>query len=188
MATRNTTEEVGEKEQTTNEQYGLRSTQSARRASLWHWIPCASVDYRWRAVLTKLLQATENVNSSLTAFLTADRCRLRTANSSCLSSSVPLDSISRQLESSAVCCWLPLWVTLRQLPSLGSFFQLASLAFLCPLPSLAFPCPLPWLLSDLAPPTSGLIGDLDSKPFVWLRAMTDKMIFCLADHHIVSEI
>ena len=51
MATRNTTEGVGEKEQRTNEQYELGSTQSVRRASLWHCIPCASVDYRWRVVL-----------------------------------------------------------------------------------------------------------------------------------------
>ena len=40
----------------------------------------------------------------------------------------------------ADCCWLPLCVFLRQLPSLGSFFQLVW---------LAFPYPLLWLLSDL---------------------------------------
>ena len=39
-----------------------------------------------------------------------------------------------RLVSSAVRCQLPLSITLRQLPSLGSFFQLPSLAFLCQLP------------------------------------------------------
>ena len=53
-------------------------------------------------ICAKLLQATRNANSSLTVFLTADRCRHRTANSSCLSSSLPLDSISCRLASSAV--------------------------------------------------------------------------------------
>ena len=47
-ATRNTTKGVGGKQQRTNEQYGLGSTQSARRVVLWHCIPCAFVDYRGR--------------------------------------------------------------------------------------------------------------------------------------------
>ena len=34
----------------------------------------------------------------------------------------------------------------------------------------------------LSSPTSGLVGDLDFKPFVWFRAKTDKGIVCLADH------
>ena len=67
-------------------------------------------------ICAKLLQATRNANSSLTVFLTADRCRLRTANSSYLSSSLHLDSISRLLVSSVVRCRLPLCVSLRQPP------------------------------------------------------------------------
>ena len=43
--------------------------------------------------------------------------------------------------------------------------------------------PLSWLRSDLPfSPTSGLVRDLDSKPFVWFCAKTDKGIVCLADH------
>ena len=34
----------------------------------------------------------------------------------------------------------------------------------------------------LSYPTSGLVRDLESKPFVWFRAKTDKGIVCLADH------
>ena len=34
--------------------------------------------------------------------------------------------------------------------------------------------------------TSGLIQDLESKPFVWLHAKTDKRIVCLVDH-LVSQ-
>ena len=82
-------------------------------------------------ICLKLLQATRNANSSLTVFFTADHCRLRTANSSCLSSSLPLESISRRLVSSAVHCWLPLCISLRQPPS-GFLYQLTL-----------------WLLSDL---------------------------------------
>ena len=122
-----------------NEQYGLRSATSARRVVFWHCIPSAFVDYRWRVFGAKLLQTTRNANSSLKSI------------------SLPLDSISRQLVSSAVRCrlrtakssWLvssavrsrlPLCVYLRQLLSLGSF---------CQLPSLVFPCPLSCLLSDV---------------------------------------
>ena len=75
-------------------------------------------------ICAKLQQATRNANSSFDVFLTADRCRLWTANSFCLSSSLPLDSISCRLVSSAVRGRQPLCVSLRQLPSLGSFFQL----------------------------------------------------------------
>ena len=85
----------------------------------------------------KLLQATTNANSSLTVFLTADRCRLRTANSSCLSSSLALESISRRLVSSAVRCRPPLCVSLHQL--LSGFSR-----------------------TFLSYPTSGLVGDLES--------------------------
>ena len=109
-------------------------------------------------ICAKLLQATRNASSSLTVFLTADRCRLRNANSSCLSSSLSLDSISCRLVSSAVRCWLPLCVSLRQLPLWLLFCQL------------------------LSSPTSGLVGDLESKPFFWFRTKTDKGIVCLADH------
>ena len=68
------------------------------------------------SICARLPQATKNANSSLTVFLTADRCWLRTVNSSCLSSSLPLHSISRWLVSSAVRCQLPLCISLRQLP------------------------------------------------------------------------
>ena len=77
----------------TNKQYGLGSIQNARRASLWHCIPCASVDYRWRVVSRNFYKLL-GMPIHLTIFLTADHCRLRTAKSSCLSSSLPLDSIS----------------------------------------------------------------------------------------------
>ena len=179
MATRNATEAVGEKEQRTNEQYGFVSTQSARRARLRHCIPCASVDYRWRVVFAKLLQATRNANSSLTVFLTADRCRLRTVNS-CLSSSLPLDSIS------------PDWSLLLSVVDCPSASPFANCLLWVPF----FNCLLWRSLAHcshfsricLSSPTSGLVGDLDSKPFVWFRAKTDKGIVCLADHlHSVTQ-
>ena len=112
-ATRNTTEGVGEKEQRTNEQYGLGSTQSARRVVLWHCIPCVFVDYRGRVFarnFDKLLGMPTHLWPS---------------------SSLPLDSTSRRLRSSAVHCRLPHRVSLRQLLS-GFLYQLTL-----------------WLLSDL---------------------------------------
>ena len=39
-----------------------------------------------------------------------------------------------------------------------------------------------FLFKLLSSNTSGLVGDLESKPFVWFRAKTDKGIICLADH------
>ena len=97
-------------------------------------------------ICAKLLQDTRNANSSLTVFLTADCCRLRTANSSSLSSSLPLDSISRWLVSSAVHCQLPLCISLHQL-TLWVPLPTAS-GFLGP----AFPPPLP-VSSEISSPS-----------------------------------
>ena len=54
-----------------------------------------------------------------------------------------------------------------------------------PLPTHPLWVPLPTLLVSLGPHfplTSGLVGDLESKPFVWFRAKTDKGIVCLANY------
>ena len=105
-ATRNRTEGVGEKDKRTNEQYGLGSTQSARRVVLWHCIPCAFVDYRGRVFARnfyKLLGMPTHLWPS---------------------SSLSLDSTSHRLHSSAVRYRLPLCVSFRQLLS-GFLYQLA---------------------------------------------------------------
>ena len=113
-------------------------------------------------ICAKFLQATRNADSSLTAFLTADRYRLKTANSSCLSSSLPLDSISRRQVSSVVRCRLPLNVTLRQLTSGFSGFLLPTALTGVPLPTAlaslgpAFPPPL--VVSSEIPIPSPLFG------------------------------
>ena len=162
---------MGKKEQRTNVQYGFGSTQSARRASLWHCIPCASVDYHWRVVFAKLLQATRNANSSLTVFLTANRCRLRTANSSCLSASLCQDSIS------------PDWSLLLSVVDWPSASPFTNCLLWAPFSFTGVPLPTDLAsLGSAFPPTSGLVGDLDSKPFVWFRTSTNKGIICLADH------
>ena len=59
--------------------------------------------------------------------------------------------------------------------------------FCCPLSTAPLRLPSPTHLSGflfqlLSSPTSGLVGDLEPKPFVWFRAKTDKGIVCLADH------
>ena len=59
--------------------------------------------------------------------------------------------------------------SLRQLPSLGSFTNSPRQS-----PGFSRTC--------LSSPTSGLVGDLESKPFVWFRAKTDKGVVCLVDH------
>ena len=83
-----------------------------------------------------------------------------------LSSSLLLNSSPHRLLSSAVRCQLPLCVSLRQLTSLGSFTNsLSGFSQTC-----------------LSSPTSGLVGDLESKPFVWFCAKIDKGIVCLVDH------
>ena len=52
-----------------------------------------------------------------------------------------------------------------------------------------FLLPTPLSLTCLSYPTSSLIQDLESKPFVWFRAKTDKGIVYLADHlHSVTYI
>ena len=139
-ATRNTTEGVGEKEQT-NEQYGLGSVPSASRVVLWYVFVQLFVhfaDYRGRIFFAKLLQRPRGIPTHLWP-----------------SSSLP---------PSADRC---------QMPPCISLYQLTLSEFLCQLPL--------WLLSDIASPTSGLVG-VESKPFVWFRAKTDKGIVCLADH------
>ena len=70
---------------------------------------------------------------------------------------------------------LPLCVSLRQLTLSGFLFQLPLSGFLCQLPSgFSRTC-----LSSLA---SGLVGDLEFKPFIWFRTKTDKGIVCLAGY------
>ena len=92
MAARNTTEGVREKEQRTN--MGLVNSKSKKGSSVKLHFLCISRLSLTCIFLAKLLQATRKADSSLIVFLTADRCRLRTANSSCLSSSLLLVSIS----------------------------------------------------------------------------------------------
>ena len=84
-----------------------------------------------------------------------------------------------------------LWPSSSLLPSADrcplhlcvSLHQLTLSVFLCQLTLSGFLCQLPlWLLSDLASPHFRLVRDLESKPFVWFRAKTDKGIVCLADH------
>ena len=74
------------------------------------------------------------------------------------------------LVSSAVRCRLPLSVILLQLPSLGSFSNCLLCRSLAHCPGFSRIC--------LFSPTSGLVGDLDSKPFIWFRTKTDKRIVC----------
>ena len=108
-------------------------------------------------ICAKLLQATRNANSCLTVFLTADRCRLRTANSYCLT----------RLVSSAVCCRLPLSVPLRQLllwVTVPTAFSGVPLVY-CP--GFCRIC--------LSSPTSSLVGDLDSKPFCLVFRLNRQM-------------
>ena len=106
--------------------------------------------------------------------LTADRCRLRTANSSCLSSSLPPDTISPDwsLLLFAVDCPSAspfanrsLWVPFSNSSDWRSLAHCPGFSRIC-----------------LSSTTSGLVGDLDSKLFVWFRAKTSKGIVCLADH------
>ena len=103
-------------------------------------------------------------------------------------------------------CWLvfPHWFLLLTVVDLGLLthldwslllpFSTASLhlssstalsGFLYKLPLSGFLCQL------LSSPTSGVIRDLESKPFVWFRAKTDKGIVCLAcsrgPKYVVSE-
>ena len=85
----------------------------------WWWHSLCICRLTLACICAKLLQATRNANSSLTVFLTADRCRLKTANSSCLSFLLTQDSISRRLVSTAVRCRLPLCVSLHQLTLSG---------------------------------------------------------------------
>ena len=69
MAPRNTIKGVGEKEQRTNEQYGLGLTQVQEGYVMTLCIPCASVDYRWCVVFfAKFPQATRNAESSWLVF------------------------------------------------------------------------------------------------------------------------
>ena len=99
----------------TNEQYGLRSTPSARRVVLWHFFVqlfVHFVDYRGRIFFAKLLQKPLGMpthlwpSSSLPP--SADRCRL------------PLCVSLRQLTLSGFLCQLPLWL-LSDLPFLFHF-------------------------------------------------------------------
>ena len=147
MATRNTTEEVRKKEQRTNEQYELGSTQNARKTSLWRCIPCAPVDYRWRVVLAKLLLATRNADSFLTVLLTTDRCRL------ILSFFLTDFSLT-----GLFCC--PLSTDPLRQPSPTAFSW-----FLFPTALTGVPLPTAFARTCLFFPTSGHVEDLELRPF-----------------------
>ena len=112
MATRNTTEGVGEKEQRTNEQYRLGSTQ---RIVLWHCIPCASVDYRQRVFARNFYKLL-----GMPTHLWPAPSLLTIVDSGLRTHLVNLPhcpwTISRRLVSSAVRCRLLLCVSLHQLP------------------------------------------------------------------------
>ena len=163
MARRNTTE-------------GVREKRTTDKRTIWAWVnsKCKKGNFvtlhslcicrlTLACICAKLLQATRNAYSSLTVFLTADRCRLRTANSSCLSSSLLLDSISRRLVFSTVRCQLSLCISLRQL--LSGFSQ-----------------------TCLSYPTSGFVGDLKFKYFAWFHANTDKgIVVSWRTNYIVSH-
>ena len=156
----------------TNEQYGLRSAPSARRVVLWHFFVQLFVHFvdTGSVFFAKFLQSYEECQLILTGLpaqiSSADRCRLRTANSSWL---VP----------SAVRSRLSLCVSLRQLTLSGFLFQLPSLrSFANSHSGFSQTC--------LSSPTSSLVEDLESKPFVWFRAKT-KGSSALQNTHIVSQ-
>ena len=146
-----------EKEKRTNEQYWLLSVLSARRAVLWYLAFLCICRLSPTCIFAKFLQSYKDCQLILTGLpsllLYADRCPLWTANSSW-----PVLSTVRSR--------LSLTVILRQLPSLGSFSNSTS----------------GFSRTSFSSPTSGLVGDLESKSFVWFRIKTDKEIVCLADH------
>ena len=130
-----------------------REWEKKNKRTIWAWVSskckkCSSVTLHslcicrltmaciFREISTRLQEMPTHLNWSS---LIADRCRPRTTNSSCLSSSLPLHTISRRLVSSAPLSTAPL-----RLPSptdlSGFLFQLLSSS------------------------TSGLVGDLKSKP------------------------
>ena len=85
------------------------------------------------------------------------------------------------------------WLILTGLPSLILDYLMTTGLFCCPVSTAnchsASPfancflwVPLSNSSTHVPLPTSGLGRDLDSKPFVWFRAKTDKGIVCLADH------
>ena len=75
------------------------------------------------------------------------------------------------LVPSSVRSQLLFYISLRQLFSLGSFSNCAGLPRTC-----------------LSSSTFGLVGDLESKFFVWFRTKAYKGIVCLADHlHSVAH-
>ena len=97
----------------------------------------------------------------MTVFLTADRCRLRTANSSCLSSSLPLDSIS------------PDWCLLLSVVDCPSVSPFANCLVWVPFSN----CLLWHFLAHFRSRRRSR-----AQAFVWFRTKTDKGIVCLADH------
>ena len=105
-----------------------------------------------RLTLTCIFRETSrNADSSLTVFLTGDRCRLRTANSSCLSSSQPLDYLTltvvdRPSASPFANCllWVPFSNCLLWVPFSNCSSRLSR--------------------TCLSSPTSGRIEDLELRP------------------------
>ena len=99
-----------------SKEWEKKNNSSARRASLWHCIPC-------RITLACISSEISTNHEECWLILTG-------------LPSLLLDSISCRLVSllSGVDCQLPLSIARRQLPSLSSFDQLLFLAFPYPLP------------------------------------------------------
>ena len=155
-ATRNTTEGVGERKRT-NEQYGLWSAPSARRIVLWHFFFCTAFHAFCRLSLgvyfsRNFSKATRNANSSWLVF---PHCfLLLTVVDSGLLTHLDWSLLLSVLDSS---------LRLPSTTDLSVFLYQLPLSLLSDLPFL---------------PTSGLVRDLESKPFVWFRAKTDQGIVC----------
>ena len=81
--------------------------------------------------------------------------------------SLLLDSISLRLVSAAVRCRLPIALLCLPSPTASLWVPSSNLSS-----RLSRTC--------LSYPTSGLVRDLESKPFVWFCTKTDKGIVCLA--------
>ena len=167
-ATRNTTEGVGEKEQTINELYGLGSTQSARRVVLWLFIRCASVDYRWRIVFAKYLQGYKKCQLILTG--------LRSL----------LTVVDSGLWTHLVCLPYCLWTLSHPTSLFCCSLSTAPLRHPSPTPLSGFLFPTPF--SGVPLPTSGLVEDLELRPLFGFAPKQTKGSSAWRTTHIVSHI
>ena len=156
-ATRNITEGVGEKIKRTNEHNGLGSTQSARRVVLWHCIPCVFVDKCWHVFARNFYKLL-----GMLTHLWPSSSQLTVVDSELWIHLVCLPHYPWTLSHTV---W-SLMLSVVDCPSASPFVNSLS----------------GFLYQLFSSPTSSLVGDLESKPFVQFCAKTDKGIVCLADH------